>query len=146
MNSLLVRYSIFNSILALVAASACYFFNALGLLLIFDPTKISLLILVILIAVSVYIGLRRENASLWLIKWTARLLPAVGLIGTITGAILLLHAFGTSATTDSAHLAQELMASMAPVFITTGAGIGGMALILTQLVFVYGRRGDDENE
>lgn len=124
---ILARFSLFNSALAAVAIFACWYADLGRLLLERDVSHVSLLIIAIYIAATVYLGIARERASCETLVWIAEGLTTLGLIGTVIAFLLA----GNAGSDNEASTAAILS-----LFVTTLSGLVTAALLQVQVRFV----------
>lgn len=130
------KWLIWNSMTAFIAVYLVQYYGALNWLLANDPTHISIIISVIYVFVSGYIGygtLRSINKKN--VDFASHQLMGLGLIGTVIGMMLI---FGSLDTTNIKEVIPKLMHGIATAQITTLFGLGSAFLISVQSFFVGG--------
>jgi hypothetical protein len=137
---ILVRYSLFNSIVLFVFAYAVYFANAAQFLWDYDQTRFSFLIIGIYLALTAYIGAARARTNADLVYFVANRLTSVGLIGTVIGIMLLMHGLGTQNINDVAKVFALLVKGMSTLLITTLCGMAFSLLTDLQMWLVFGHQ------
>jgi hypothetical protein len=132
---MLARFSLFNSALAFIAAFGWFYADAWRLMLEFDATRMSVVICAIYLLTTAFIGFRLKDARRGAV-FVAAWLPAFGILGSVIGAVLLLHSGNLADTQTGTEFARTLIAGMSTVMVATAAGIAGMILLMAQIWFV----------
>jgi hypothetical protein len=128
-----LRYVTFNSVTAFVVAYAVYFHDAFNLLMKYEKTHVSLFIIAIYLACTVYLGVKGSAANFAAVNFQRLELTALGLLGTIIGFILMFSHAG-----DLATFKANVLVELAPVFLTGAAGVGLSWLLGQQAYLCYG--------
>jgi hypothetical protein len=132
------RHIVFTCLTVVVGAYLIRYHDAARYVLSADPTHVTLVIAAIYAFSSLY--LFHPKTNLYVVRWYARKLTGVGLIGTIIGIMLLCNDMkNMTGEAASAHLTGGL----GPVFITTAFGVAAWLLLELQVAFCF-RRYDDE--
>lgn len=124
---MLARFSLFNSALAFVAAFGWWYADLGRLLWQRDVSHVSVLIIAIYLAATVYLGLYREKASRDTLTWISEGLTTLGLIGTVIAFLL-----AGNAGSDN----EAATAAILSLFVTTLTGLVSAVLLQTQVRFV----------
>lgn len=135
----LTKYTIYHSISVFILAYAVYFHNAFNVLLVIDPTRVTLIILAIYICLSLYMGIKQNKTNFKLVKHIGNRLTSIGLAGTVIGIMMLMASIGHLDLTNINSVVGPLFSGMATVFITTLFGIIGYLLVDFQIAFCFGR-------
>lgn len=137
---IVLRYSLFNSLVLFLFAYAAYFGNAVQFLWQYDATRFSFLIIGIYLLLTLYIGLTRQYGSAALVYFVSNRLTSVGLIGTVIGIMLLMHNLGTQNINDVAQVFGALVRGMSTLLITTLCGMAFSLLMDVQMWVVFGHQ------
>jgi hypothetical protein len=132
-----IRYVVFNSACAFAVAYFAYFHGAFSLLMQYEKTHVSLLILAIYVACTLYLGVKGQAANFAAINFQRLEMTALGLLGTIVGFILMFSHAG-----DLATFKANMLMELAPVFLTGAFGVGLSWLLGQQVSLCYGRYED----
>lgn len=139
-----IKYVLFNSVFVFVVAFLTYFYGAFNMLYEYDITRVSFLILGIYAASTIYLGIKRNSANLAFIHFISNRLTSLGLVGTVIGIYLLLHAVGTTNLSDISQVVPPLFKGMSTVLVTTLFGMLFSILMDFQIAFVYGNNNEDD--
>lgn len=132
---MLARFLTFNSALAFIVAFGWWDADIWHLIFEFDATRMSIIICAIYLLTTVFIGFRLKSArrgAVFIAAW----LPAFGILGSVIGAVILLHSGNLADTQTGTEFAKTLIAGMSTVMVATAAGIAGMILLIVQVWFV----------
>jgi len=137
--TLLVRYTLFNSVVVFAFAYAAVFLHGFEFLWDYDATRFSFLIIGIYGLVTVYIGLARERVNADAVYFVGNRLTSIGLVGTVIGIMLLVYDVGSANIEDVAQVFSLLVKGMSTLLITTLCGMAFSLLVDFQMWAVLGR-------
>jgi hypothetical protein len=126
---MLVRFSLFNSALAFLAAFGWWYADLGRLLWQRDVSHMSVLIIAVYLAATAYLGFARERASRETLTWISEGLTTLGLIGTVIAFLMAGNAGSDNEATTAAILS---------LFVTTLSGLVTAMLLQAQVRFVIG--------
>lgn len=135
---MLTKFVIYNSVIIFIIAYASYFYNGLELLLEYDVSRFTFLIMGIYAISSIYLGIKGRLANLNLLSFISERLTGIGLVGTVIGSMVLLHMLGTSNMTDASQIIVPLFKGFATVMVTTLFGMLFSLLLDFEVRFVFG--------
>lgn len=141
---MLLRFSIFNSVMAFIVAYLVYFHDAFNLLLQYDLTKFSFFIFGIYVLLTAYIGIARYRVNERVVHFISTRLTSIGLVGTVIGIMILMHTVGVANLTNVSDIVSHLFLGMSTVLITTAFGMTFSLLTDYQMLYVLGDISNDD--
>lgn len=133
----ILRFSIFNSFVLFIIAYGIYFYNIIGLLWEYDPTRFSFIITAIYFLTTIYIGIKGNLVDYDVVHFISARLTSIGLVGTVIGIMMLMHTVGTSNLTNLTEVIAPLFKGMSTLLITTLFGMLFSLLLDFQMAFIF---------
>jgi Na+/phosphate symporter len=131
------KWLTFNCVTLFIVAFLIQFYDGFNQLLALDHTYVSLFIVAQYVAISTYLGIKKEASNFNAVRYYANMLPLIGMVGTLTAVMLVMYEAQISGAKTIADFH-----GLFSMFTTTLFGVFFLGMSKFQLGLAFGEYKD----